>query len=87
MKDFFIVAHKYATNIVVDTMPDLSTKSWHLNDAIKKVIMSMQQPSSEYHVEGDTLYAMTDDDVVSALLRINSGLGNVNSDTLDLDNE
>ena len=89
MKDFFIVSHKYVSppNREIPADPQLFTKSWHLNDIIKKLLMPIEQPVTPgvYNVLGDTLYTPNTDDTTSYILNLNSGLGVVSSDTLDLD--
>lgn len=73
MKDFFIVSHKYATNIVVDIVPNLSTKAWHLNDVIKKIVIDICKQAEPLNT----------DNVVNTLFNSSAGLNNGNSDTTD----
>lgn len=90
MKDFFIVAHKYATNNTTDVTPaQLGTKAWHLNDIIKKLALSIEPTPTPttYYVQGTTLYLDNLDNVLGDIININSGSGTVSSDTLDFDNE
>lgn len=89
MKDFFIVAHKYATNNTIDATPaQLGTKAWHLNGIIKKLALSIEPTSipTTYYAQGTTLYLDSFDNVLGDI-NINSGSGTVSSDTLDFDNE
>ena len=84
MRDFFAVSHKYRIAPKALATAQLFTKSWHLNDAIKKLLFENQQPEpSVYHIVGDTLYAQDIDTVSSDLLKLNAGV--VSNDLLDLD--
>lgn len=39
MNDFFAVSHKYRLVLTLSSEPQLFTKSWHLNDIIKKILL------------------------------------------------
>ena len=84
MRDFFAVSHKYRLAPSRVAHAQLFTKSWHLNDAIKKILLQNYQPEpSVYHIVGDTLYVQDTDTVSSNLLNLNAG--DVSNDLLDLD--
>jgi len=74
MRDFFVVSHKYATNIpsTEPIEPNLFTKCWHLNNAIKRLLQ---------------LNAISLTNAFSSLATPSSSDGVVNLDNTDLDNE
>lgn len=65
MRDFFIVSHKYATNKqnIEPVDPNLFTKCWHLNNAIKRLLKlsSIQAQNSVYSLSNPPSNVNTND--------------------------